>query len=424
MFENLCTLPLPADVFTTAVHPEEPLLTVGLASGHVETFRLPPAGSSSPRDNTIESLWSTKRHKGSCRCLAYSYDGKAIYSAGTDSLIKHFDPSTGQVISKALIPSASSIPDAPCLLHALSPQSLLLATDSGALHTLDLRDAKPDSRPSQTHFPHADYVSSLAPLPPSEESTSGVPKQWVSTGGTTLAVTDLRRGVLVRSEDQEDELLSALFVPGLGRKRNCANGIVAVASASGVLTLWDRGAWDDQQERIVVDRDGRESIDALVRVPPDMGLGAHKVVCGVGDGSLRIVDLARRHVDVSANLRNDDTEGVVALTFDPHNRLISAGGRIVKVWEELSDLQHNDDDDDDDSEDGDDDSDNEDENAEDETTDGAEHHACKSGKRAVDGQADDGVADMKRRAKRRKETRGSKLGPMGAHGIMAFDGLV
>ncbi|RDA91892.1 hypothetical protein CP533_0377 [Ophiocordyceps camponoti-saundersi (nom. inval.)] len=422
MFENLCTLPLPADVFATAIHPEEPLLTVGLASGHVETFRLPAAGSStSPRDNTIESIWSTKRHKGSCRCLAYSYDGKAIYSAGTDSLIKHFDPSTGQVISKAIIPSASSAPDAPCLLHALSPQSLLLATDSGALHTLDLRDSKPGSRPAQTHFPHADYVSSIAPLPPSDESTSGVPKQWISTGGTTLAVTDLRRGVLIRSEDQEDELLSAIFVPGLGPKHNRANGIVAVGSTTGVLTLWDRGAWDDQQERIIIDRSREESIDALVRVPPEMGLGAHKLVCGDGDGNLRIVDLARRHVDVSANLRNDDAEGVVSLDFDPHNRLISAGGRIVKVWEELSDLQRNDE-----SDDEDDDSDDEDE-----AKDGADIRTREDRKRVVEGQVDeddsgsnDGVVEMPRQAKRRKGSRGSRLGPMGAHGVLGFDGLV
>ncbi|PFH62663.1 hypothetical protein XA68_12534 [Ophiocordyceps unilateralis] len=407
MFENLCTLPLAADVFATAVHPSEPLLTVGLASGHVETFRLPASGSDGAPDNgraTIESLWSTRRHKGSCRCLAYAHDGRAMYSAGTDSLVKHFDPLTGQVISKSLIPSPSPLADAPTLLHALSPQNLLLATDSGALHTIDLRDAQPNARPAQTHFPHADYVSSVAPLPPLD---GNYPKQWVSTGGTTLAVTDLRRGVLVRSEDQEDELLSAVFVPGLGPKRNRANGVVAVGSASGVLTLWDRGTWDDQQERIIVDRAEGESIDALVRVPPEMGLGAHKLVCGVGDGYLRIVDLARRHVDVSANLRNDDTEGIVALSFDPHNRLISAGGRTVKVWEELSDLQHkeSEDDDDDDDDEG------------------------RNGKRSPDFPADDesgsndGLAEMKRRAKRRKEAQHNKLGPMGAHGVLGFDGI-
>ncbi|KAI0975187.1 WD repeat domain-containing protein jip5 [Xylaria arbuscula] len=429
MFENLCTLPLSAELFTQALHPTEPLLGVGLSTGHVQCFRLPTTEKGSEDDadvsvlsdgkSTIDTAWRTRRHKGSCRSLVFSHDGSSLYSAGTDSLIKHFSPATGQVISKIAVPTSKSVPDSPTLLSALSPQTLLLACDSGVLHLLDLRDgALAASKPQQSHYPHDDFVSSLTPLPPSAESTSGFSKQWISTGGTTLAVTDLRRGVLVRSEDQEDELLCSTFIAGMGPKKNRDNGVIAVGTGSGVLTLWDKGAWDDQFDRVIVDsgRGGGESLDCIVQVPEEVSRDK-KVAIGLGDGSLRIVNLTKREVE--ASLRHDDLEAIVGLGFDCQGRMISGGGQTVKIWEDSSPAPRSDDDDDSEDDSDDDDADSD--------ASGDAIPEKSNGKREANKSlnSDDSDSDDDKRRKKRKKGKGGKveLGPHGAHGILKFNGL-
>ncbi|KAK6201853.1 WD repeat-containing protein jip5 [Pestalotiopsis sp. IQ-011] len=437
MLENLCTLPLSAELFTQAIHPSEPLLATGLSTGHVECFRLPASDRSTDDDasadvsilsdgkGTIDTIWKTRRHKGSCRALGFSLDGSALYSAGTDSIVKHFSPTTGQVASKIAIPNHNNSDDAPTLLHALSPQTLLLGCDSGALHLIDLRDhAVASKKPQQTHLPHSDFVSSIAPLPPSDTSTSGYSKQWVSTGGTTLAVTDIRRGVLVRSDDQEDELLGAVFVPGLGPKKNRDNGIVAVGTGTGVLTIWDKGAWDDQTDRIIVDRDG-ESLDCMAQLP-DMITSGKKVAVGVGDGTVRIVDLSKREIE--STLQHDEVEAVVSIGFDCEGRMISGGGTTIKVWEEAGVATRDDSDEEDDSDDGVDDDDDGGSHDSDEPND----EVPSSSKRAADSDDDsdsdsDSDSDAGSRKKGKKKRRKGKgqveLGPHGAHGILKFKGL-
>lgn len=360
MFDTLCSFPLEADLFAQAVHPTRPLVAVGLSSGHVSTLTLPPADDEegthkrrrgSNGTDIVDTAWRTKRHKGSCRCLAYSLDGNTLYSAGTDGIVKAADSESGKVTGKVAIPADPSHPnatiDAPTVVHALSPQTLLLATDSGALHLYDLRDPAPslatatagsktafvNVRPAQTHHPHADFISSLTPLPASSTSTSGYSKQWITTGGTTLALTDLRRGVLVKSEDQEELLLSSLYVSGLSAKKSSTSSgeKALVGGGDGVITLWEKGQWDDQDERITVSPE-KETLDALQLVPEGMGGFGKHVAVGLGDGKIRFVRLG--HNRVVAELLHDEVEGVVALDFDVGRRMISGGGQIVKVWEE------------------------------------------------------------------------------------------
>ncbi|GES61458.1 WD repeat-containing protein jip5 [Aspergillus terreus] len=385
MFDTVCTLPLSADLFSQALHPKEPVVSVGLSSGHVQTFRLPSdevdsdddgASTSSSRTGRghIDTMWRTRRHKGSCRCLGFSVDGEMLYSAGTDGLVKAAKAETGVVENKIAIPlDKNGSVDAPTIIHALSPQTLLLATDSSALHLYDLRIpySKVSARPEQSHHPHDDYISSLTPLPPSDTSTSGFSKQWVTTGGTTLAVTDLRRGVLVRSEDQEEELVSSVYIDGLPSSGTSRGAKVVVGGSGGVLTLWEKGAWDDQDERVYVQREsgGGESLETLSVVPDDLGKGK-MVAVGLGNGAVKFVRIGANRV--VSEVMHDETEGVVGLGFDVEGRMVSGGGQIVKVWHEAVDsgdgANGNEtggkrafgDDSDEDSDDGDDDDDSDD----------------------------------------------------------------
>lgn len=208
------------------------------------------------------------------------------------------------------------------MIHALSPQSLLIATDSSTLHVYDLRTSAifTSQIPQKTYNPHDDYISSLSSLAPGETSTSGFSKQWISTGGSSIAITDLRKGV-VKVEDLSEELLSNVVL---------MHGKVVVGGERGILKILETGKWKDAK-KIVVERG--ESLDTLGIFPEGTdGEGKKKVAVGMGDGTVRIVSIQERQV--VGELRHDEIEGVVGVGFEVGGRMISSGGSILKVWQE------------------------------------------------------------------------------------------
>jgi WD40 repeat protein len=109
MFDTVCSYPVQDEIFTQAIHPNEPLVSVGLASGHVQTFHLPHSSSGASGEGKkgrghIDTAWQTRRHKGSCRCLTFSIDGRTLYSAGGDGWVKVANSETGRVEAKIAIP--------------------------------------------------------------------------------------------------------------------------------------------------------------------------------------------------------------------------------------------------------------------------------------------------------------------------------
>lgn len=391
MFETICSLPLTSNLTTLALHPTTPLFAVGLASGHIQTYRLPDSdgvaahhGGSRPAAppragfvggkparrssdggvSTIDTAWRTRRHKGSCRALAYSGDGAALYSAGVDGVVKAASAETGQVFSKVLVPrgagaGAGAAPAVePMVMAVLSPQTLLLATDAGEVHVFDLRAGGGRdgvaARPQGTLRPHGEKggdgagmaIESLAVLPPSGASTSGTARQWVSTAGGTVAACDVRKGVVGCSRDQGDVLTCCTVVDAKsieGGKRSKDGSVavvgagerVAVGSSDGLLSLFKRGEWDDHHDRMrLVGQD--LGIECMAAAPASVVEGPGTVAVGTEDGRVmfrKALSSGKRQTSGSV-VSHDDTgvEGVAAIGFDVAGRMITGGGEIVKVW--------------------------------------------------------------------------------------------
>jgi DNA-binding transcriptional regulator/RsmH inhibitor MraZ len=223
-----------------------------------------------------------------------------------------------------------------------------------------------------------------------------------------VAVTDVRRGCMVRSEDQEAELLSSIMVTGLSRKGTSVGEKLIVGGGDGVLTLWERGQWDDQDERITVDRSkgGGESIDALALLPDGVGPGGKIIAVGLGNGVLRFVKLGPNKI--IDELKHDELsqEAVIGLGFDVTGRMISGGGNTVKVWGEKS-WQ---------------DVDEEMAEAEEPAANGKRSHDVDSDEDS-DGEGGSESSDDEPKKKRKKRKKG-KGGPQAkGHGIMKFSGL-
>ncbi|KAL8730879.1 MAG: hypothetical protein Q9166_003806 [cf. Caloplaca sp. 2 TL-2023] len=405
MFNSICTFPLTSDLLAQAIHPTSSLLALGLASGYVQLQRLPalPPNLSpgckarSPSTNghgTVETIWRTRRHKGSCRSLAFSVDGDHLFSAGTDGIVKVATTETGEVTGKIAVPIESNgSPDAPTLLHVLSPQTLLLATDSSALHIYDLRadGIFKSAKPQQTHHPHDDYISSLTPLAPSESSTSGFSRQWFSTGGSTIAVTDIRKGIVFQSDVLGEEVLCGTVI---GEK--CIGG-----GEKGALRVWEggvKGLIEGIEKKATLQKG--ESLDVMCPIPEGMQ-SEDMVAVGLGDGSVRFAEVGGKSGNSLDGLKHDEVEGVVSLGFEPGGRMISGGGSIVKIWERetVDDLD-------------------------DEVEIDEVHYSNADGPDLMESdKSQDESSDEERRPKRKKRKRKKGKDRGGSNHIMAFKGM-
>ena len=75
-------IPVNAQIFDLAFHPERPLVTTGLLTGHVTAFSYDEQGN-------YEEKFSIQPSKKSCRTLAMSEDGSNVWAAGKAKAIQY-----------------------------------------------------------------------------------------------------------------------------------------------------------------------------------------------------------------------------------------------------------------------------------------------------------------------------------------------
>ena len=141
--------------------------------------------------------------------------------------------------------------------------------------------------------------------------------------------------MVTRSEDQEHELMCSTIMGGFSKRGTNVGEKVVVGDDNGVLTLWERGVWDDQDERIVLDRGARgsaETVECITKLPAGIAGNNRTLVAGMGGGLITCVQLgSNKIIDV---FRHDENESVSAINFDVQNRMITGGGEIIKIWQE------------------------------------------------------------------------------------------
>ncbi|KAI9056357.1 WD40 repeat-like protein [Trametes sanguinea] len=255
-------IPVGAQIFDLAFHPNRPVVFTGLLTGHIKAFGYDEQGNH-------DAKFSVRPSKKSCRTLAMSADGAHIWAAGKAKAIHILDVESGEMVD-----TRAGAHDAPVnRMRRLTPNLFASGDDDGVIKLWDPR--KPDAVRKYTQ--HFDFISDFLWL---EDK-----KQLVATSGDgTLSVMDVRSKKMepiAQSEDQEDELLSILAIKG-GQK-------IVVGTQLGILSIFNRkSGWGDCVDRIP---GHPQSIDALCAIPSHYPNSHSTILTGSSDGLLRAVQL-------------------------------------------------------------------------------------------------------------------------------------
>ncbi|CAI4053918.1 hypothetical protein N7582_005852 [Saccharomyces uvarum] len=282
------------------------------------------------KDLGVETLWKTKRHKGSVRAICFDAKGDSIFSIGTDNILKKADAMTGKVIKKvnlsSLFESEKKKNDKfTKLCISQTHPFILIGDESGDVHVLNSENLTLTNTVHSIHF--GDSINDIFHF-----DKKSIYK-FISLGQTTLAYFDVRDkdakpntpenedGKIMVSEDQEDEVLCGCFVdPDVADTLVCGMG-------EGIATVWKPNKNDlvDQMSRIKISKD--ESIDCIIPTLQDDNC----VWCGCSNGNIYKLNAKLGKVVEVRNHNNLDE--VNFLDLDCEYRVVSGGLENIKIWE-------------------------------------------------------------------------------------------
>ncbi len=334
-------------LFAAAFHPTANIFATGTAKGQVKLFKydagkleeaiiqkkepvplnlgieLPPWTSvgvygkevdlDDVVNNDVEVCWKTKRHKKSCRDLKFDCEGKFLYTAGHEGVIKRADVETGKVVSKILREEGSSAITR--ILTVPNKDFLIVGDENGDIACYDTKSME---RIYHIAKVHDDTVNSI---------NSCVPKsdyKFVSAGSMTIADWDIRKEkILHKSEQQDDELLSSCWADQETQKT------LLGGMAGGIVTLWkpNLNEFEDQVSRINIDKD--ESVESVISAMDAASMFAY---AGLSNGNIVKLDVEKgRAVDFRSHSR-DGSDDVAGLDLDYEYRLVTYGMDKLNIW--------------------------------------------------------------------------------------------
>lgn len=286
-------------LFCMCFHPEKPQFLLGFATGQVLCYSYVPLEPSS--ECVPQLLWSTKRHKGSCRAIAYDESGNCAISCGSDGVVKKFDSQTGKVSKKTNISQ-------PISALCVNEEYIAIGDEMGRVTILNFS--------LKTHRVYdldgIDSISAICAL-------IGVNKHNFAVSGDmhVFRIDARKEDIFSKSEDQEDDILCGCIA---------SDTRSAWGMTEGVLTIWNNKGLMDQQQRIKLSKEG--SIDSVLA-----GENDDEAIVGTSDGWVYHVDLTSAKVINKAKHNPADGEDeVILLDYDFEYRLVSGSMSFLRIW--------------------------------------------------------------------------------------------